>query len=119
MSRPNPDEQEVFNTARRITDPAARAAYLRQACAGDDKLRQRVETLVLAHEAEPSFLEHPPSNRSPPPTATPTRVTAPPGHRPTARGKSALTSCSACSAKAGWGRSTWPSRSAPSAARSP
>ena len=53
----HPDD--VFNAARRLNDPAARGAYLDEACAGDANLRQRVEALLDAHEAAGSFLESP------------------------------------------------------------
>jgi WD40 repeat protein/serine/threonine protein kinase len=38
---------------------ARRAAYLREACAGDDALRQRVEALLRAHESAESFMGGP------------------------------------------------------------
>ena len=37
----------------------ARAAYLADACGGDELLRLRVETLIQSHEASGSFLERP------------------------------------------------------------
>ena len=39
--------------------PAARAAFLDEACAGDEALRQRVEALLAAHEQAGSFIESP------------------------------------------------------------
>ena len=41
-------EETLFAEVRRLSTPAARAAYLEQACAGDNALRQRVESLLRA-----------------------------------------------------------------------
>ena len=38
-----------------------RAAFLEQACSGDEKLRQRIEGLLQIHDQADDFLEHPPS----------------------------------------------------------
>src|SRR5262249_47326818 len=54
------DEKAIFNIARQIGSPDARAEYLRQACGTDSALRERVQTLVRAYEEQPSFLESPP-----------------------------------------------------------
>jgi serine/threonine protein kinase/tetratricopeptide (TPR) repeat protein len=54
---PHPDE--VFNAARRITEPSARSAYLDQACGGNSALRQQVEALLAAFEQAGSFLQEP------------------------------------------------------------
>jgi WD40 repeat protein/serine/threonine protein kinase len=55
MTQPFERELAVFSAARRL--PAAdRAAYLDQTCAGDQKLRQRVEELLRASEDAGSFL---------------------------------------------------------------
>jgi serine/threonine protein kinase/tetratricopeptide (TPR) repeat protein len=40
-------------------EPAKRAAFLEQACAGDDSLRREVEALLAAHEKAGSFIESP------------------------------------------------------------
>jgi len=42
------DEEEIFDAARLISDPDARAAYLDRACSGDLALRRRVEELLAA-----------------------------------------------------------------------
>jgi serine/threonine protein kinase len=42
-------EEEVFDAARQITDPAERQTYLTQACDGDSELRERVEELLAVH----------------------------------------------------------------------
>ncbi|HSM79344.1 MAG TPA: hypothetical protein VLT57_17015, partial [Bryobacteraceae bacterium] len=49
MNSPGPKSLEtVFCEAVEIEDLHARAAYLASACAGDAKLRQRVEALLAA-----------------------------------------------------------------------
>src|SRR5262249_11011048 len=59
MTDSKPDEEGIFNVARRIGEPEARRAYLGQVCGGDQALRGRVEALLRVHEAERSFLESP------------------------------------------------------------
>lgn len=58
-------ERELFTAALHLTSPAARVEFLDKACAGDQTLRERVESLLREHEKLGSFLE-PPS----PPDAT-------------------------------------------------
>jgi serine/threonine protein kinase/WD40 repeat protein len=55
------DEKAIFNIARTIESPEARAQYLRQACAGDAQLIERVQTLLRGYEEQASFLESPPA----------------------------------------------------------
>src|SRR5437867_5909254 len=43
-------------------DPADRAAFLSEACAGDDELRREAESLLAAHERAGSFIEAPPEH---------------------------------------------------------
>src|SRR5688572_4851941 len=43
-----PSEEALFAEACRLSTPAARAAYLEQACGDDTALRQRVESLLRA-----------------------------------------------------------------------
>src|SRR5262245_1190914 len=50
-------EQEIFIEALEKDDPAARAAFLNHACAGESALRQRVERLLERHQASGSFLQ--------------------------------------------------------------
>jgi serine/threonine protein kinase/tetratricopeptide (TPR) repeat protein len=57
--RPHMSERSIFVAALEKDDPAERAAYLDQACAGDPALRQRLERLLLAHQPADSFLEAP------------------------------------------------------------
>lgn len=51
-------EEDIFDHARKITDPAARAAYLDRACAGEVDLRVRLEGLLSVEpDAEEFFAE--------------------------------------------------------------
>jgi serine/threonine protein kinase/tetratricopeptide (TPR) repeat protein len=52
-------EQTIFTEALEKEDPAERAAFLEGACAGDARLRQRVERLLGRHDHAGSFLEQP------------------------------------------------------------
>ncbi|MHC4404458.1 MAG: protein kinase domain-containing protein, partial [Planctomycetota bacterium] len=51
------DEQSILLAALEREDPAKRAAFLEEACAGAPELRQRVETLLRAHEHTSTFME--------------------------------------------------------------
>jgi eukaryotic-like serine/threonine-protein kinase len=51
--------QTIFEKARSLTDGVQRRAYLESACAGDEALRQEVESLVSAYERSGSFLKTP------------------------------------------------------------
>src|SRR5436309_1569885 len=57
-------ERDIFVAALQQDDPARRAAYLGQACAGDAALRQRIDHLLSLHGQAGSFLN--------PPAAAPT-----------------------------------------------
>jgi serine/threonine protein kinase/tetratricopeptide (TPR) repeat protein len=59
MASEMPDEKAIFNVARQIGPPDARAEYLRQACGTDAGLRERVQLLLHAYEEQASFLESP------------------------------------------------------------
>ena len=52
------NEETIFTAALAKPTPAERAAYLDEACAGDEGLRRRVETLLASHAAA-GFLETP------------------------------------------------------------
>jgi eukaryotic-like serine/threonine-protein kinase len=52
-------ERSIFMEALDIADPHERAAYLDQACAGDDALRNRIDELLRAHTQTGNFLEVP------------------------------------------------------------
>src|SRR5262249_55612357 len=63
--------------AREKADPAERAAYLDEACAGDPDLRRRVEALLKAHPARGDVLEPPAAGATADhPSADPPRPTA-------------------------------------------
>jgi serine/threonine protein kinase/WD40 repeat protein len=47
----------IFAEARAMTDPAQRAAYLEQACAGDSALRAEVESLLAADQGAADFMK--------------------------------------------------------------
>jgi tetratricopeptide (TPR) repeat protein len=55
-------ERSIFIAALEKDDAALRAAYLDQACAGDEVLRARIERLLKAHEPADSFLERGPAD---------------------------------------------------------
>ena len=50
--------EDIFQTACDMP-PARRAVYLDEACAGDEKLRRKVETMLRHHDDDESFLETP------------------------------------------------------------
>src|SRR5579863_7461177 len=54
------NERDIFTAACGLTDPAARARFLDEACAGDPAMKSRVEALLLAHGRPDSLLDHPP-----------------------------------------------------------
>jgi serine/threonine protein kinase len=56
------NEASVFAAALEKTSSQERAAYVAEACAGDEKLRRRVENLLRAH-AEPDDLLDPPAHQ--------------------------------------------------------
>ena len=55
----HPDISDILSEAVAIDEPAARDAFLEQACLGDDSLKSRVEELVRMHFLAGDFLEHP------------------------------------------------------------
>ena len=66
MANPSPvnpaseSEETIFAAAVVLTSPAARAAYLDQACAGRPELRRSVEELLGANDAAGTLLDHSP-----------------------------------------------------------
>lgn len=54
------NETDLFLAAIEIDDPLAREAYLDAACAGDDKLRRRIEALLRQHLDSLGVLDAPP-----------------------------------------------------------
>ncbi len=53
-------ERDIFAAALERTDPAARAAFLDEACGGDPGLRAHIERLLRAHDQPDSLLDVPP-----------------------------------------------------------
>ena len=48
----------IFEAALK-RDPASRAAFVAEACPGDDALRQEVEAMLSSHERAGGFIESP------------------------------------------------------------
>jgi len=57
MSDRSPHEETLFDVARTLTDPAARRAFLEQACASDAALRVRLEKLLEAESGADEFFK--------------------------------------------------------------
>jgi hypothetical protein len=57
------NERSIFMAALEKDDPTERAAFLEEACAGDTKLRQRVEALLGSHAGAGDFLGKPAPQR--------------------------------------------------------
>src|SRR5262245_16204046 len=55
------DEKAIFNSARGISSPEERAAYLREVCGHDPAALQRILDLLRVFDEEKSFLESPPA----------------------------------------------------------
>ena len=66
--------ERLYHSAREL-EPDARRDYLSRACAGDDSLRQEVESLLAHDELAASFLESEETAN----TAEPTEPSVPPG----------------------------------------
>src|SRR4029078_11478419 len=64
MTPSKQQEIALFDAARNLTDPALRKAFLDQACAGDAKLRARLEELLAAQVAADAFFDATPSPAS-------------------------------------------------------
>lgn len=56
MTNPPLDEEQIFHTARDISDRARRRNYLKMTCDGDSSLRERIEALLDVHEETNGFL---------------------------------------------------------------
>ena len=56
MKSENPDAQLIFGEALSLSVPAEREAFLDQACAGNQALRQEVESLLSAYAQAGDFL---------------------------------------------------------------
>jgi tetratricopeptide (TPR) repeat protein len=57
MKNDNRSEETLFQAAINLPEGQARTAFLDQACAGDDALRKRLETLLEAHERNTSVVD--------------------------------------------------------------
>src|SRR4051794_36311083 len=62
MANEKLDEKAIFNVARKIDSPNARAEYLQQVCADAGILSERVDILLKAYQEQASFLELPPAS---------------------------------------------------------
>lgn len=56
---PESSAHSIFNNALELDDPAARARYVNEACAGDGVLFERVEKLLRAHDEAGAFFSQP------------------------------------------------------------
>lgn len=63
MPEPN-REKAIFEQALDCAGPEDRAAFLQQACVGNDALRERLEALLAADDAAPQFLPNTPGTGS-------------------------------------------------------
>src|SRR2546428_9867445 len=54
-------EEQIFEAALQFPTPEQQAAYIKGACGSDEKLGQRVEALLKAHEHAGAFLDQPPA----------------------------------------------------------
>ena len=87
MNSGNPLVEQIFAAALELADPAERSTLIQRACAGDEQLRQAVETLVAAHAQAASFMERPTvADHGPPVSESPNsgaslRQRPPIGHR--------------------------------------
>ncbi|MCR9293506.1 MAG: serine/threonine protein kinase [bacterium] len=59
MNQLHLDEEAIFDMARQITCPSARANYLDQVCGTDSALKDRLAELLKAFDSEKSYLEQP------------------------------------------------------------
>src|SRR5688572_23301344 len=57
--KPEGSAHGIFNNALELDDPAARARYVNEACAGDPDLSERVRKLLRAHDEAGGFFSQP------------------------------------------------------------
>ncbi len=57
MTKVMPEEEALFDAARNLQDPAARHAFLDQACASSPQLRARLEKMLAAESAADDFFK--------------------------------------------------------------
>jgi eukaryotic-like serine/threonine-protein kinase len=72
--------EAIFDAALQLP-PGQRGEYLRQACAGDDALRQQVEDLLKAHEQAGGFMEAPAASANRPTIVLSIPLTEKPGDK--------------------------------------
>jgi non-specific serine/threonine protein kinase/serine/threonine-protein kinase len=60
----SPSIEEILEIAVKLPAPQERAAYLRGACAGDDTVREKVESLLDAHNGASGFMPTDPGERA-------------------------------------------------------
>ena len=53
------DERTIFLNAIELADPQQRREYVAQACGEDAQLRERVQALLVSHDASDTFLKTP------------------------------------------------------------
>ena len=51
------NERSIFEKALDLEDREARAAYIEEACGGDETMKARVEALLRSHDDPGGFLE--------------------------------------------------------------
>ena len=56
---PKQSPEEIFNQAIELKDPEKQAAYLAEACAGDEKLRAEVDALLNWDREAGGFMDAP------------------------------------------------------------
>src|SRR5262245_44756878 len=64
MNERSSQEQELFDAARKLRNPAQRAAFLEAACAGDAGLRKRLDALLASQSEADDFFRPLPQPRS-------------------------------------------------------
>ncbi len=74
MPNSSMNESQIFANCLKFATPKDLAAYLDQACAGNDELRKQIAALLDAHATNPGFLEQPAgllgsATEAPPPAA--------------------------------------------------
>ena len=70
MSEPLKREETIFEQALGMDSPGGREAFVREACAGNESMFERLQALLGAHDRAGKFLEHrPPDARQPQPDA--------------------------------------------------
>ena len=60
----SPSIEEILEITVKLPTPQERAAYLRGACAGDDAIREKVESLLDAHDGASGFMPTDPGERA-------------------------------------------------------